>query len=355
MIVLHVLTRLNVGGTARYVGELVKNIPNSRLAIGHVQFGEIEDASAREISVIRIPHLGRKISIFNDIRAYFELCKVIRNLQPQIVHTHTFKAGLIGRLAPGQHKRVHTFHGHLFDDFSLSWAKRITINFSEYLLSKRTDFFVSVGERVAEDVRKRRIGKNKCWKSIPPGIQPLTTINKNIARQLLGLEDNSFLVGWMARMTEVKNPLKLVKIAECLPSINFVMGGGGNLLEIVSTKAPPNLKVLGWVDASVFWSAVDLGISTSNNAGMPISLIEAQWSGIPVVSTDAGSCAEVVENRVTGIISPKEVHALSAAVQLLANNPDLRIEMGKKAKSHALKKFSLDSMVRAHAEIYSQL
>ena len=104
--VLHVIARMNVGGTARYVGDLVENIPNSTLAIGYVQGSEIEDLIVNTINPYRIPHLGRKISPINDFKAWVELRRLIREIKPEIVHTHTFKAGLIGRLVSGDHKCI---------------------------------------------------------------------------------------------------------------------------------------------------------------------------------------------------------------------------------------------------------
>ena len=109
---------MNVGGTARYVGELVERIPDNKLATGYVQGSEIEDPCVQKLNVLRVRHMGRKISPLNDFRAWLELRKIVKEIKPAIVHTHTFKAGLIGRLIGGKHKRVHTFHGHLFDDQS---------------------------------------------------------------------------------------------------------------------------------------------------------------------------------------------------------------------------------------------
>ena len=88
--VLHVIARMNVGGTARYVGELVEKIPGSKLATGYVQGSEIEDPSVENLAVLRVPHMGRRISLINDFRAWIELKKIIREVEPAIVHTHTF-------------------------------------------------------------------------------------------------------------------------------------------------------------------------------------------------------------------------------------------------------------------------
>ena len=138
--VLHVIARMNVGGTARYVGDLVANIPGSALATGYVQGAEIEDPIVDNLETFRIPHLGRRISLLSDLRAWIELRRLVRDLRPEVVHTHTFKAGLVGRLVGGNHKRIHTFHGHLFGDQSFSPFEKRLITSVERFLARRTDF-----------------------------------------------------------------------------------------------------------------------------------------------------------------------------------------------------------------------
>lgn len=353
--VLHVIARMNIGGTARYVSHLVKDIPNSALATGNVQGLEVEDSSVLELRVFKLNHLGRKISIINDIRSWLELRQVIRNQQPQIVHTHTFKAGLIGRLVRGPHKRVHTFHGHLLNDDSFSTLQKSFIIFVERQLARRTDLLISVGVKVGIELQAQKIGLNRTWVSVQPGIDPIVLIDKGKARALLGIQRNEIYVGWMARMAEVKNPFMLLDIAKKMPHVNFIMAGGGELLDSVKTAAPKNIKVIGWADSTIFWSAVDFALSTSDNEGMPIALIEAQLAGLPVVATDVGSTSEVVENGVTGIIIEKNLGSAMQAIELLRQNVPLRISMGEKARTRSKNLFGLQNMVDKHINNYQIL
>jgi glycosyltransferase involved in cell wall biosynthesis len=353
--VLHVIARMNVGGTAKYVNALVANIPNSKLATGHVQGSEIEDPSLSVVSTIRIRHLGRKLSLFNDYKAWRELRTIIRDTKPEIVHTHTFKAGLIGRLILGNHKRIHTFHGHLFGDNSFSLLAKAVIIFFEKILAARTDVLVSIGDNVGSQLRRRGIGKAKLWVSIPPGIEPLTKIDKQLARNYLGLPQTKLLVGWLARVTEVKNPKLVIELAHQLPTIQFVMAGGGNLLNTIRQAAPENLLVLSWVDAAKFWSAVDIALSTSTNEGMPISLIEAQFMGLPVVATDVGSTKEVVIDNITGLLTSTQPEEIAVEIQTLILDHKKRKQMGHEATKNAKKRFMLDSMIKEHESIYRKL
>jgi glycosyltransferase involved in cell wall biosynthesis len=346
---------MNVGGTARYVGELVEKIPNSKLAMGYVQGSEIEDPSVEKFDPIRIKYLGRKLSLINDFRAWSELRKIVKELEPEVVHTHTFKAGLIGRLVGGNHKRVHTYHGHLFADHSFSGFELVLIKIVEKFLARRTNILISVGKKVGDELRSEGIGKRCNWLSIAPGVSALRVFERGQARRYLKIHSNEILIGWMARMEEVKNPFLLLEIALRLPDSNFVMAGGGEMLKKVKVNAPKNVKVIGWADAAKFWSAVDCAISTSNNEGMPIALIEAQLAGVPVVATNVGSTSEVIENGVTGLITSSSSKELGEAVTSLTLNPLLMKSMGKAARQKASKEFSLENMIRSHTEVYTQL
>ena len=346
---------MNVGGTARYVGELVEKIPNSKLATGYVQGSEIEDPCVKKLEVLRIQHMGRRISPFKDFRAWVELRKVIKEVKPLIVHTHTFKAGLIGRLVGGTHKRVHTFHGHLFDDQSFSMLEKKIIIITEKFLANRTNLLISVGKKVGVEIRAQGIGTEKEWLSIAPGVKALSAIDKTQARKSLGLSTEGVLFGWMARMAEVKNPFLLLEIARQLPQVSFVMAGGGNLLEEIKIKAPKNVTVIGWADAATFWSAVDCAISTSDNEGMPVALIEAQLAGVPVIATDVGSNAEVIKGGFTGIVTSKNSNELINAVKKLVADKALMHTMGKTGRDRATEEFSLKKMLDTHKQAYVSL
>ena len=346
MKVLHVIARMNVGGTARYVAELVEGIPGSALACGKVQGAEVEDDSVAALPIYRVTSMGRKISPVADFKAWLELRAIVKEFEPDIVHSHTFKAGLIARLVPGTFKRVHTFHGHLFDDQSFSnWQKEL-ITIAEKFLANRTNVLISVGKKVGVQLRDAGIGADQDWYSIAPGVNPLPVIKKTRG-------DTVF--GWMARVTSVKNPMLMVQVARELPKLSFVMAGGGDLLEEVRAAAPANLSVIGWTDATQFWSTVDVAVSTSDNEGMPIALIEAQLAGIPVIATDVGSNSEVIEDGVTGLVVPKNLDSVVLAISKLASDSPLRASMGAAAGVRARAEFGMDRMISTHQVIYSEL
>jgi glycosyltransferase involved in cell wall biosynthesis len=160
---------------------------------------------------------------------------------------------------------------------------------------------------------------------------------------------------WLARVTGVKNPQRAVEIANLMPQIDFYLAGGGDLLEKTKNQAPSNLKVLGWQDAKSILPIADIFLSTSENEGMPIALIEAQLAGIPVVATNVGSVSEVIVNNKTGFVCRKSNEELIKAISKLAESKSLRRKFGKNGKAHALKMFSEKQLISAHKELYLKL
>ena len=368
MLVLHIIARLNLGGTAKYLITLSDGLNKagvkSLIATGYVQTGEIEDLEVKKLKPIRIKNLGRKISLINDLKAAKEVREVILRIKPDVIHTHTFKAGLLVRsqrnkIEASLGKRinfVHTFHGHLFDDPEFKGFKAFAIKAIEKRLSKRSDQLITVGEIVKSDLDSKGIyGKSKTI-SIPPAVTPLILQSKNIALKKYGVKNkNRVRVLWLARVTGVKKPQRVIEIAKRLPEIDFYLAGGGDLLERVKKQAPRNLKVLGWQDAKSILPIADIFLSTSENEGMPIALIEAQLAAIPVVATNVGSVPEVILHNKSGLICSKSDDELIAAIKKLAKSKSLRSKFGRAGRVHALKSFSEKNLISAHKKLYLKL
>ena len=359
MRVLHVIARLNVGGTARYITRLAEELPKHKIetfvATGFVQRSEQEDPSAKNLKVIRIPALGRQFNPVRDHFAFKQLLTVIKEVKPDILHTHTFKAGYIGRIktkeinraAGKQVKFVHTFHGHLFDDPEFSGMKSSIITFLERRFAKHTGAIITVGAQVGKELLERNIGQPKQFTNIPPGVEALKLPKAKPRTKVT--------IGWIARVTGVKNPLRALEIAKLFPGSQFLIAGGGDLLDQVKAEAPKNTNVLGWTDAAKLFAASDIILSTSENEGMPIALIEAQLASKPVVATNVGGVSEVVLNNKTGFVTEKNTQELAKALEKLINSKALRTAQGKAAKDHATKAFSVEKMVSAHVSLYKKL
>jgi glycosyltransferase involved in cell wall biosynthesis len=297
----------------------------------------------------------------NDLKAMIELRKVITQVRPDIIHTHTFKAGFITRIQRNtieqklgkKIKFIHTFHGHLFDDPEFKGFKAIIISAIEKFLSKKSDRLITVGENVKKDLESRGIKGKKKTISIPPAVIPLKLLSKENALKKFKVRDkNRTRVLWMARVTGVKNPLRLISIANSLPNIDFYMAGSGDLSQEIKANAQKNLKILGWQEAKNILPIADIFLSTSENEGIPIVMIEAQLAGIPIVTTNVGSVPEVVLDNKTGILCDRSEKQLISGIKRIAEDKNLRNTFSKGAKSITLKNFSTLKFIKAHKDLY---
>lgn len=358
--VLIVIARLNVGGTAQYIGELVKGLKPSKyevlVATGHVQGAEVEDGVVNSLPLVRVPAMGRKISLVADWKARKQLKKVIADFKPDLIYSHTFKAGLLARSIKSSAPKIHAFHGHLLGEPELQGFKSRIVVLLERYLSKRSKALVTVGERVARELLEEKVGVANQYRSIAPGVNPLQLEDKNTARDSLGISDEiKPIVVWMARVTAVKAPMRVVEIATAIPEARFLLAGGGDLLEEVKSAAPENLTVLGWQSASKMWAVADLAISTSENEGMPVALIEAQLAGVPVVAVNVGSVAEVIADGETGYVFDEFGPEFIAQVRELVLEKTEIASLGKRAKNRARDEFSPQKMVNSHLALFDEI
>ena len=359
MRVLHVIARLNVGGTARYITQLANELPkhgiDTFVATGFVQGAEIEDESAQSIDLIRVPSMGRAINPIKDHFARMQLDKIIADVKPDLIHTHTFKAGYLIRMRKQPVPIIHTFHGHLFDDPEFSGFKSKIIIKVERGLANKSARLVTVGRRVGEDLLEQKIGKQEQFVNIPPGVVPVEINNRTDALKNLGIDDNGLpIVGWMARVTGVKNPFKVLEIARELPDTLFLIAGGGDLLDEIRATATPNVKVLGWTKPEDLLGAADIILSTSENEGMPIALIEAQMAGKPIVALDVGSVGEILSDRENGYLITSSTSQIVKALQVLILDTQKRLTFGLNAKQSS-SRFITASMIERHIRLYSDV
>ena len=356
--VLHVIARYNVGGTARYLNNLFPQLVDdveTLLAVGHVQGHEIEDSSLENIEFVRIEHLGRRINLLQDILAYLELRKTVRKFKPQIIHSHTFKAGLLCRLMFLRIPKVHTFHGHLMSDPEFSRrALQVIINV-ERRLARLTKKLITVGEQVSKDLLQVGVGKPGRYISIASEGQKLFFISRKEARDKLNLDQETPVVLWMARMAPVKNPSLALEVARLLPEIHFLMAGGGELFDQIKAQAPPNALLLSWVDAAEVIPAADIFLSTSLNEGIPYSLLEVLSAGVPVVAVESGAISEIIQDKENGFLTSK-VHAeIANQIAELFSNSAIRHAAGQSALKSSSISDQVKKMAPAHIQVYKNL
>ncbi len=361
--ILVVIARLNRGGTTRFIEVVVRELKQLgfevKVVTGFVQGSELEDEAASSLPIHRIKTLGRKIAIRSDLKARKDLRKIILEFQPAIIYSHTFKAGLLARtIRIKDMKYVHCFHGHLLQDPEFNGYKKRMIVYVERLLAKRSDLLVATGNTVAKDLIQEGIGAQEQFFVIAPGVSISSVIDKDDARRKIGLipDDKRPVVAWIARMEKVKSPFSVLEIAEALPEAIFIMAGGGSELDTLRrARKSENLFILGWEDPTLVNTVADIAISTSLNEGMPISLIESQLAGLPVVAMDVGAISEVVIDRRTGFVCGDLQSQFIPSLRTLVLDSALREWMSKNAADHALEKFSIPLLISNHLKLFERL
>jgi glycosyltransferase involved in cell wall biosynthesis len=359
---------MNVGGPAVLVDLVHQGLDpgefEAQLWTGDVEAGEIDYLylSGKLNQVQRIKGLGRSLKLLGDARAFITLYRSLRLEKPDIVHTHTAKAGLLARLAAVAARvphRVHTFHGHVLHGyFSPRFSRAIAL--IERFLARHTDVLAAVGTQVRDDLLAAKIGLPQQFRVVPPGIQISAGCTKDEARRHFDLPLNAPVILFVGRLTRIKRPDRLIeamiKVNEEIPNALLAIAGGGDLLAETEALAAPLgnvVRFLGWQsDLSVVYPLADVVVLTSDNEGMPVALIEASMLGIPCVTTNVGSANEVVLNHVTGlVVAPDSATIAQALVEILSDRK-LLDEFGTNARAYAESEFGSSRLINDHSEIY---
>ena len=361
---------MNVGGPAWQVSVLTRGLDASRfetrLIVGDVGEGEADFIALRDpdLPVLKIPALGRSVRFGDDLRAFVAIRRAIRDYRPDIVHTHTAKAGLLGRIAAATCRvpvRVHTFHGHVLHGYFNRCVTRL-VRIVEGLLARRTTALVAVGERVRDELLGAGIGRADQYVVIPPGVALGALPDRVSARNGLGLPLDRPLVLFVGRLTAVKRPDRLIEamvlVLERRSDVVLAIAGEGELLEETRSRAEPlgeSVRFLGWQrDIAGLYAAADCMVLTSDNEGMPVTLIEAAMAGVPSVTTDVGSAREVVLDGVTGLVVAPDAAAVADGLVRLLDN-DLRHRMGAAARARAEAEFDTRRLITDHESLYERL
>ena len=369
--VLRVIARMNVGGPARQVVELARGLDadrfDQRLLVGRAADGEADylDLRAGDVPRVSVEGLGRAPKPADDVRALAAIAAEVRRFRPDIVHTHTAKAGVLGRLPAVLHRvpvRVHTFHGHLLHGYFSPTVTRAVV-VVEQVLASRTTALVAVGAQVRDELLAAGVGRPGQYSVVPPGISLGAVPSRTGARATLGIPPGAFVVGAIGRLVAIKRPDRLVETARrvvaAMPDAVFLVAGDGPeraAAEAAAADLGARVRFLGWrADVEVVLAASDVVVVTSDNEGMPVSLIEAGLAARPAVTTDVGSAREVVVDGETGFVVAPDAAALAAAVVRLALDPDLRVRLGAAARVWTTDRFSAARLVADTESLYDGL
>jgi glycosyltransferase involved in cell wall biosynthesis len=363
---------MNVGGPAIQITGIEKNLNSGifdhLLITGNCDSSEIDYLIENEINLElkRVIGLGKKVNILSDIQALISIRKLIKDFRPDIVHTHTAKAGFLGRIAvllSGLKIRsVHTYHGHLLHGYFNSILTGLIIR-TEKLLALKTNILVAVGSKVRDELLFSGIGSIDQYRIVNPGLSISPLPKRQSVNDRFGLDQNFRYISWLGRLVKIKRPDRLLEIAYWLkvnyPDVRILVAGDGPLREEIEKKATQShlpIQFLGWVlDIESVLAVSEIMILTSDNEGTPLSLIQAQMAGLPVVATDVGSTSEIVINNETGLIVPTSVELINKAIGALLQDQQKARLMGQRARIRALELYSIERLVRDHEKIYLEL
>jgi len=370
--VLHIVTRMNTGGVAVLLANLIRNFDPKdievRLVVGSCDSSEEDylEKIATDIPFVKITSLQRAISPSKDLSAFLALIKQIRDFNPHVIHTHTSKAGLLGRLAgliaAPRTKRVHTFHGHLLEGYFSKFKTSLLVR-SELFLAIITNRLIAMGNQVKNDLLEVGIGNDSKYSVFFPGLSPAKIIPKVQVRTELKLDLDAIYCLFVGRLTQIKRPDRLLDTVSELKKRNvdvkFVIAGDGDLNDSVSARvSEENLPVLmlGWQrDTSAAFSSADIMLLCSDNEAVSLVLIEGSQHSLPLVSTNVGAVGDVVIDHSTGYLTDSNPIALADAIEKLVRDAQLRKMMGEAGKARAAQYFSLDRMIKDHSDLYRSL
>jgi glycosyltransferase involved in cell wall biosynthesis len=378
-----VIARLNMGGPALHVAYLSAGLRDrgyeTTLVAGSVSPGEQSMsyvAEEHDVPVTVIPHLHREISPLRDLLAAFRLARMIREQRPHILHTHTAKAGAIGRFAAvlaGRAKPpivVHTFHGHVLRGY-FGPVRTAIFRTLERLLARGADTLIAVSPEVRDDLVALKVAPPEKFTVIRLGIELDERVAaaeeaRRTTRRIMGVPDDRFLVGWIGRMTGVKRGADVLRGFRLLrergiDAILCMVGDGPEREELEQLAGELGLMrdclFPGYQeDVAPFFAAFDAFVLPSGNEGTPVTAIEALASGCPVVATRVGGVPDVVEDGVDGfLVELGDLDALADALARLAADPELRRRMGEAGRERVLPRYAVERLIDDVDGLYRRL
>jgi glycosyltransferase involved in cell wall biosynthesis len=399
MKILRIIARLNVGGPARHVIWLTEGLKpdgyETLLVAGVVPPGEDDMsyvAAASGVQPFTLPEMSREISV-KDALTIWKLFRLMRREQPDIVHTHTAKAGTVGRVAGLMYSAlaarpcrfVHTYHGHVFHSYYGKFTTRVFLAIERFLARFATDRIVVISEQQRREINEVfRVGRREQFAVIPLGIDLSAYASWRDRRPRwraeLKLTDEDVLIGIVGRVTEIKNHHLLLEAAALLKKtigsrVRFVIIGDGNLRRDLEEQA----KSLGLEndvsfpgtrnDAENFYPALDIVALTSLNEGTPLTLIEAMANARPVIATAVGGVVDLLgeplpENaESTGYqicergvsVASGDAQGFARGLARLIEDPGLRDDLGRLGLEFVTRNYAKDRLLADIAELYREL
>lgn len=331
----------------------------------------IDKAKRKGVKVIILPSMVRSIRPIKDLKAFFALIWLIFKEKPDIVHTHSSKAGILGRVAAklcSVPNIIHTPHGHVFYGHFGVFASRIFLRI-EKLLSRITDRMVALTDGEMVDYINMSVCPQEKLLKIHSGVDVKRFMQSNgndvEKRRSLGLDQNGKVVGFVGWLLPIKGPKYLLKAMKYVwqkyPETSLIFVGKGELdidlrARALETSTNGKVKFLGWrEDIDEIMPVFDMLVLPSLNEGMGRVLVEAMAAGKPVVASSVGGIPDLVQDGRTGyLVPPADEKALAEAIKKLLDDPEKAWEMGQNGKQHC-QQFSLEAMIAKLDALYADL
>lgn len=376
---LRIIARLNVGGPAHHVMILNERLDPERyesvLLIGATGPGEGSfEARARErgLDVRRVPGLGPVPRPLDDLRALVALIRHVRRFRPDIVHTHTAKAGILGRLAARLARGrvpivVHTYHGHVLRGYFGSRTEAV-YRLLERVLGRLTTRLIGVSPATVDELVALRVAPRRQFTALPIGLELDRFVAVSPAadglRPALGAGPDTLVATFVGRLVPIKRVDLLIdalKLARARGAdIRLAVVGDGELraaLEAQAASLGDAVAFLGFRDdIAQIAAATDLAVLSSDNEGTPVALIEAAAAGVPALATEVGGVADIVLDGQTGLlVAPGDVEGLAAALVQAAGDRDGLRRMGAAAREHVASRYGAARLVGDIDALYTEL
>jgi glycosyltransferase involved in cell wall biosynthesis len=368
--VLQLITRLDKGGAPQIFLKLIKGLKEEGIDVvmtsGPSQQPEEEPRGFSQLFHIPyypLSHLRRDIAPIRDIIALYEIISLIRRERPTLLHTHTTKAGILGRVAGWmtRTKTIHTPHGHLFYGYFGKGKERCYV-FLEKLAARFCERIITISEDERREYLQRGIGNAKKVVTVYNGIDTRQFPgDEKKVRAELRIAQQVPVVGFVGRMEQVKGPHLFVeaaiRIQNTVSKAHFIMVGDGPMKEELMKKAQglPHFHFVGYrEDITDAIAALDLIIIPSLNDGFNLVAVEAMASSKPIVATAVGGLPEVVGEGGT-LVRPDDTTGLAQKTIQLIKTPELRKKLGEKGRKRAETLFDWDVCLQRTLDIYHQV
>ena len=376
--VMHLITRLIVGGAQEntlYTAALLDPARYKVQVISGAQTGSegslIEEARQQGIPLGILPELVRQISPLKDLQALIKLYRLLQREPYQVLHTHSSKAGILGRLAghlAGTPVIIHTVHGWSFHDYMSPWLQKTYILLERWM-AHYTQALVAVSQKDIDKGLQAGIGRPDQYHLIRSAI-PIEQFDASLfdrgkIRQALGIPEQAVVIGFVGRFSPQKNPLDWVRVAKQVgqnqKDVFFLMVGDGPLRDQVEAQLLQagirDRTVLTGLrrDIPALLACMDMFMHTSLWEGVPRAIVQALCIELPVLAYSADGVQEIIQNGENGyIFQPGEVKKMAEVCEHLVQHPELRKALGQRGRERVMQEFDLQKMIAQISALYEQ-